>query len=395
VTRAFDIAVVGTGGIAGIHAQAVAGLGGRARIVTAVDTDPDRLATFCDKWSVPRGYADLATMLEKERPDLVDLATPPALHAPQAQACLARGLTVWCEKPPALSLAELDEIAAAERAGGGRFATVFQQRFGSGAATLRGLVGAVSGAGAPTTPAGSSAGQRGGSGGDGLGGAADPRFGEPMTAVCHTLWFRPDDYFAVPWRGSFDVEGGGPTMGHGIHQIDLLLSILGDWRQVVAVATRRARATDTEDLSAALVTMESGAVVTVVNSLISPREVTYLRFDFAHATVELEHLYGYGDENWQVTAKPGHEDDVKAAWAEGPKGRSSGHGSQLAAILDALAAGEPPPVTLADTRPTMELIAAIYASAFTGAPVQRGEIGPESPFYRRMDGGGAPWEVRK
>lgn len=363
MTRTFDIAVVGTGGIAGIHAGDVARLAARARIVAAVDTDPDRLAEFCDTWSVPRRYLDLDAMLERERPDLVDLATPPALHAPQARACLSRGLTVWCEKPPALSLAELDAIAAAERAGGGAFATVFQHRFGSGAQTLRGLVS-----------------------------TADPRFGEPTTAVCHTLWYRGDSYFAVPWRGSFEVEGGGPTMGHGIHQIDLLLSILGGWQQVVAVAARRARPTATEDVSAAVVTMDSGAVVTVVNSLLSPREVSYLRFDFSHATVELEHLYGYSDEHWRVTALPGHEAEVKAAWAEGPKSLPSGHAAQLAAVLDALAAGAPPPVTLADTRPTMELIAATYASAFTGAPVRRGEIGAGSPFYHRMDGNGAPWE---
>jgi len=364
VTRTFDIAVVGTGGIAGIHAGGVAGLGGRVRIVAAVDTDPDRLATFCETWSVPRRYTELDAMLEREQPDLVDLATPPGLHAPQARACLARGLTVWCEKPPALSLAELDGIAAAEQAGGGRFATVFQHRFGSGAQTLRGLVA-----------------------------AGDPRFGEPMTAVCHTLWYRPDDYFAVPWRGSFEVEGGGPTMGHGIHQIDLLLSILGGWQQVVAVAARRARPTATEDLSVAVVTMDSGAVVTIVNSLLSPREVTYLRFDFEHATVELEHLYGYSDEHWRVTATPGREAEVKAAWDEGPKGQASGHAAQLGAVVDALAAGTPPPVTLPDTRPTMELIAASYASAFTGAPVRRGEIGTDSPFYHRMDGNGAPWEA--
>jgi predicted dehydrogenase len=364
VTRTFDIAVVGTGGIAGIHAEAAARLGDRARIVAAVDTDLDRLAAFCEKWSVPRRYTDLDAMLDGERPDLVDLATPPALHAPQARACLAGGLTVWCEKPPALSLAELDGIAAAEQAGGGRFATVFQHRFGSGARTLRGLVG-----------------------------AGDPRFGEPTTAVCHTLWYRDDGYFAVPWRGSFEVEGGGPTMGHGIHQIDLLLSILGDWQQVVAVAARRARPTATEDLSAAVVTMDSGAVVTIVNSLLSPREVSYLRFDFDYATVELEHLYGYSDESWRVTALPGHETEVKAAWAEGPKGRSSGHGAQLAAVFDALSAGAPPPVSLPDARRTMELIAAIYASAFTGGPVRRGEIGADSPFYHRMDGNGAPWEA--
>jgi predicted dehydrogenase len=364
--RTFEIAMVGTGGIASVHADGITRLGGPARIVAAVDTDPDRLAQFCQQWSVPRRYPDLAAMLEHERPDLVDLATPPGLHAPQARACLARGLTVWCEKPPALSLAELDQLAAAEASGGGRFAAVFQHRFGSGAVALRELVA-----------------------------AADPRLGELMTGVCHTLWFRDDSYFTVPWRGTFEVEGGGPTMGHGIHQLDLLLSILGDWRQVVAVAARRARPTRTEDLSAALVTLADGSVVTVVNSLLSPRETTYLRFDFAHATVELEHLYGYGDDNWRVTAAPGHEATVKAAWAEQPKGRASGHGAQLAAIIDALRAGTPPPVTIADARGTMELIAAIYASAFTGAPVSRGQLGPGSPFYHRMDGDGAPWAATK
>jgi predicted dehydrogenase len=358
--RTFDIAVVGTGGIAGFHAESVARLDGRARIIAAVDTDPERLDAFCAKWSVPRRYPDLAAMLGYERPDLVDLATPPAVHSEQAVTCLARGLTVLCEKPPARSLAELDEIAAAEAAGGGRFATVFQHRFGSGGQKLRQL--RVSG-----------------------------RLGASMTAVCDTLWFRPDDYFAVPWRGSWEAEGGGPTMGHGIHQLDLMLSILGEWREVVAVATRRARPTETEDLSAAIVTFESGAVATAVNSLLSPRETSYLRFDFAHATVELEHLYGYDDRNWRVTAVPGHEEQVTAAWAEGPRGQSSGHAAQLAAVFDAIEAGTAPPVALPDARATLELVAACYASAFTREPVARGQLGRDSPFYRRMDGTGAPW----
>jgi hypothetical protein len=39
----------------------------------------------------------------------------------------------------------------------------------------------------------------------------------------------------------------------------------------------------------------------------------------------------------------------------------------------------------------MKLAAGIYASAFTGVPVRRGEIGAHSPFFDRMDGTGAPW----
>lgn len=358
--RAFDLAVVGTGGIARLHAEAAARLDGRARIVAATDVDAGRLAEFGRQWSIPRLYSDLDSLLARERPDLVILCTPPGLHRAQALQCLSRGLNVLCEKPPALSLAELDEIAAAEAAGGAHFATVFQHRFGSGALALRRLVG-------------------------------DERIGPPLTAVCNTLWYRPDEYFAVPWRGRWEVEGGGPTMGHGIHQMDLLLSVLGDWREVVAVTARQARPTATEDLSCAIVTFENGAVATITNSLLSARETSYLRFDFAHATVELEHLYGYQDRDWYVTPAPGHAGTVAAAWADGPSGLGSGHGAQLAAVLNALAAGEPPPVTTRDARATMELIAAIYASSFTGGRITRGQITPDSAFHHRMDGTGAPW----
>lgn len=358
--RPREIAIVGTGGVAQIHAGDIARLADRAQIVAAADPDLARLETFASTWQVPRTYTDLAAMLEKERPDLVDLCTPPALHSAQAKICLERGLTVLCEKPPTLSLAELDDLAAAEAASAGRFAAVFQHRFDSGAQTLRHLV------------------QHG-------------RLGVPTVAVCNTLWYRPDAYFSVPWRGKWEIEGGGPTLGHGIHQMDLMLSILGPWRQVTAVADRRARPTETEDVSAAIVTFDNGAVATVINSVLSPRETSYLRFDFADATVELEHLYGYADADWSVTAVPGREDSVAAALNEGPTGLPSGHAAQLSAVFDAVDAGQAPPASVAEIRPTMELVTAIYASAFTGRPVTAGEIGPGSPFYDRLDGTGAPW----
>jgi predicted dehydrogenase len=358
--RSFDVAIVGAGNIAGHHAQALAALDGRARIVAAVDTDEERLGEFGQRFGVSRLYRSLDELFAGSAPDIVDLCTPPGLHATHAITCLDRGATVVCEKPPALSLAEVDRIAARTEATGPHFATVFQHRFGSGGLALAEL-------------------SRAGS------------LGAPTTAVCHTLWYRPDEYFAAPWRGRWDTEGGGPTMGHGIHQMDLMLAILGPWREVAAVAARQARPTATEDVSGALVTFENGAIASVVNSLVSPRQTTYLRFDFTDATVELTHLYGYADADWTATGAPGHEESVRALWTSQLSGIASGHSAQFTHILDALEAGAPPPVTPADVRLTMELVAAVYASAFTGRPVRRGDIGPGSPFYERMDGTGAPW----
>jgi len=354
--RIYRTAIVGTGGIAGAHARAVRD-SGRGRLVAAVDVDAERARAFAKEWEVPRTFASLGELLSAEEVDLVHICTPPGPHADLASRCLAAGVTALVEKPPVVSLAELDELIAAERGSGAHVATVFQHRFGPGADRLRRM-------------------------------AAAGELGRPLLATCLTQWYRGDEYFAVPWRGSWESEGGGPTMGHGIHQFDLLLSILGPWREVSAVAARQARAVDTEDVSMAMVTFDSGAVASVVNSVLSPRQVTALRFDYAHATVELEHLYGYTDADWRVTAAPGHE-SVAARWAADPAPGSSGHSGQLAAVYGALDAGSPPPVTLADARPTVEFIAALYASAFTGERVRSGEVPPA--FAARMDGTGAPW----
>ncbi|GGU28489.1 Gfo/Idh/MocA family protein [Lentzea flava] len=352
-------AIVGTGAIATSHAEALRAAGDRVELVAVVDVDEQRATAFAQEWNVPRVHPGLATLLDVEELDVVHVCTPPRSHTPLALECLAANVNVLVEKPPAVSLSEIDTLIAAERGSTGRVATVFQHRFGPAAHRLRRLI-------------------------------ADGVLGRSLVAKSDTLWYRDGAYFDVPWRGTWESEGGGPTMGHGIHQFDLMLSVLGPWQEIRAVAARQSRAVQTEDLSMALVTFADGTVASVINSVLSPRETSQLRFDFENATVEVEHLYGYTDAHWTVTSAPGH-DDVVARWNEEQSTVVSSHGCQLAAFLDALDSDETPPVTLADTRTTMEFIAALYASAFTGTVVKAGQIGPDSPFYATMEGIGAPW----
>jgi predicted dehydrogenase len=357
----YRAAIVGTGAIAAAHADALRAHDDRATLAAVIDVDTLRAEAFAAEFAVPTVATDLTGLLADGAIDLVHICTPPAVHAPIALECLRAGAHVLLEKPPALSLAELDTLAAASRESGAHLATVFQHRFGTGAARLRAM-------------------------------AAAGDLGRPLLATCETLWHRDDEYYSVPWRGRWETEGGGPTMGHGIHQFDLLLSVLGPWEQVTAVAARRARPVQTEDVSMALVTFASGAIASVVNSVLSVRQVSELRFDYDHATIELSHLYGYTDADWTLTPAPGRE-DLAARWAEeSTKTDRTDHVPQLTAVLDALDAGVPPPVTLADTRQTMEFVAALYASAFTRQPIRRGQIGPDHPFATSMNGTGAPWE---
>jgi predicted dehydrogenase len=373
------VAIAGTGVVAGAcHLPALRAEADRVAVVAAMDVDTDRVRAFCAEHEIPVAYTDLDRMLAEMRPDLVHICTPPHAHAEQIAACLAAGAWVLCEKPACLSLAEYDTITAAERQaaggtespasgrpGGPYAAVVCQHRFGSGARHLRGLI-------------------------------ETGELGRPLVAQCVTAWYRDHEYFDSPWRGRWDTEGGGTTATLGVHQMDLMLSLLGDWEEVRAMAGRLDRRVEYEDVSMAMVRFASGAMASVVNSVLSPRQESYLRFDFTNASVELRHLYGYRNANWTYTPAPHIAWDVAgrarvAAWRSPVVDIESSHAAQLGPLLDAYERGERPAGSGDDGRRVLEFVAALYKSAFTGRPVRRAEILPDDPSYHRPHGDAAGW----
>ena len=113
-TRQIAVMGLGEAGL-GIHLPALAGL----RDVTVIgvcDPDPGRREAARQRWRVPA--LETAEELLSLGPELVVVATPPALHAAHVHACLQAGAHVVCEKPLAGSLAEVDGIAEAARRAG-------------------------------------------------------------------------------------------------------------------------------------------------------------------------------------------------------------------------------------------------------------------------------------
>jgi predicted dehydrogenase len=348
-------ALVGAGGIAGSHVQAIGAHADRVRLAAAMDVDATRLAEFCAKHGIPSSYTDLAAMLDAERPDLVCIATPPFLHAEQAIQSLDAGAWVWCEKPLCSGLADLDRIEEAERRSGRFCSSVVQWRFGSAGRHVKRLID-------------------------------EGALGRPLVGLCQTTWFRDAAYYRVPWRGRWSTEVGGATMGQGIHAIDLFRWLLGDWEEVVAMAGTLDREIEVEDASMATVRFASGALGNLVTSVLCPRQETYLRLDLQRATVECRGLYGYDNANWTYTAAPGVEDTQPAGWASVDGELPSGHAAQLRVLLDHLERGERPPASIPDVRPTFELLSALYRSAATAQAVRRGEIVPGDPYYEHVAG---------
>jgi predicted dehydrogenase len=350
--------LVGTGGIGEAHVRAVEATAGRARLVAAVDIDAARVNAFCERHHIPGAYTDFATALQAEKPGLVLIAAPPGLHTCMSIASMEAGAYVLCEKPLCGSLEELDAIEAAAARTGRQTACVFQMRFASSTTHVRRL-------------------------------AASGILGRCLVACCNTLWYRDTAYYAVPWRGRWKTDFGGPTVGHGIHAMDQLLLLLGDWVEVRAMAGTLGRAIETEDVSMALVRFAGGAHASIVNSVISPRQESHLRLDFEHATIELTHLYSFGREHWKMTPAAAHEgDSLEQAWQAFPMPDAPcSHGLQLAEFLRDIAEGRAHPTSGAGARNTIELLTAIYKSALTGQPVTRGSILPGDPFYASLHGG--------
>jgi predicted dehydrogenase len=356
MSKTYRAVLVGTGAICDAHLQAVENVSDRVELVAAVDLDTAKLKAFCERANVPLSFTDYDEMLNEVGPDIVLIATPPSTHTDMSIKAMEKGAWVLCEKPLCGSLAELDLIHEAENLTGCYTACVFQMRFASSNLHLKRL-------------------------------AKNGQLGKPLVGVCNTLWYRDEAYYAVPWRGKWATELGGPTMGLGIHAMDHFLDLFGDWEEVRAMAGTLDRDIEVEDISMALVRFKNGAFGSIVNSALSPRQDTYLRLDFQRGTAELNHLYGYTRDNWKLTlAPPAQDDALQQAWQSFPPDVGSTHGAQLRAFVQNMDRSERPHTSGSEARRTIELLTAIYKSAFTERPVRKGEIMEGDPFYQKISG---------
>jgi len=295
---------------------------------------------------------DLDALLADDTLDLIDVCLPPHLHAPLATRVLEAGKHVVCEKPLATSPAEADALLAVAARTGRRLCPVFQYRFGPAVSQLAALR------------------------------AADLT-GTAYAASLETHWDRRADYYAIDWRGTWAGENGGAVLGHAIHNHDLLTTILGPVASVSAFVATRVNAIEVEDCAAISFRMASGAVATSSITLGAATDTTRLRVSFERLTLESGTApYAPADDTWTFTARDAVDqarvDAVVAA--VGPI--RSGFAGLLETLADALESGEDgAAVTAEDGRRSIELVAAIYASARAGRAVTL-PLSPTLDIYR-------------
>lgn len=127
----YRTAIIACGVIARVHARGWLGVKNTpTRIGALADTHPDARREFGEFFEVPEEnrYADYREMLDKERPDFVDICSWHQMHAEMVIAAAARQpKAIICQKPMAVDLGEADEMLTACRRNGVKLLIAFQR----------------------------------------------------------------------------------------------------------------------------------------------------------------------------------------------------------------------------------------------------------------------------
>lgn len=184
----------------------------RCSLSAVVDPSPAAQA-LAERAGVP-WYASLDDLLARDRPDGVVLATPNALHVPQALQCIAAGLPVLLEKPIATTVAEGHLLVEAVAKTGARVLIGHHRAHSPIMANARQVV-------------------------------ASGQLGRLVSVMGSATFYKPDSYFAEsPWRSEI---GGGPILLNMIHEVHNLRMLCGDITAVQAFKSHATRGFPVED----------------------------------------------------------------------------------------------------------------------------------------------------
>jgi myo-inositol 2-dehydrogenase/D-chiro-inositol 1-dehydrogenase len=129
----FKIAVIGCGGIAmGCHGPAYARYAQTHPNVTLAaccDLDDQKAAQFQAQFGFAHRYSDFQEMLNREQPDAVCLNVPPPATREIGCMILEEGYPLLTEKPPGLTVEDIDALLSAAQRSGAPDMAAFNRRF--------------------------------------------------------------------------------------------------------------------------------------------------------------------------------------------------------------------------------------------------------------------------
>jgi len=220
------VGLIGTGAIANKHALAYRNIG--FELVACSNKTESRGREFAERWSA-EFVPNTGDLCRYPGLDFVDVCTFPDSHLEPVEICASIGRPVQLQKPIATNLTEARRMIDVARKAGIKLCVMSQHRFDDATLFLKRAL-----------PAG--------------------RLGKLLQADAYVKWFRSDEYYSRPIKGSWHTEGGGALINQAIHQVDILLHLMGPVTQVSGVWQLGARhKIESEDVVNGLLSYQSGA----------------------------------------------------------------------------------------------------------------------------------------
>jgi UDP-N-acetyl-2-amino-2-deoxyglucuronate dehydrogenase len=348
-TGTYGCALVGCGLIAQFHAKAIAEVP-NARVAALVSRHPDNARKLAAAVGLDcPHFTDLADALKLPDVDVVIVTTPSGAHLEPAVAAARAGKHVVVEKPLEITVERCDRIIAACDQNGVQLCTIFPSRFGDANRALKQAV-------------------------------ESGRFGRLTLGETTCKWWRPQSYYDEGgWKGTLALDGGGALMNQAIHNVDLLLWMMGDVTHVSGfTATLAHERIEVEDTAVACLRFAHGALgVIQATTSVHPGlpKTIAVHGDRGSVVIEQDDLL-----MWKFAEETAADEALRRQFAQktGASGGSSnpaaishqGHARQLTDFVEAIRKGGRPLVDGREGRKAVAVIGAIYRSAATGQTVE-------------------------
>jgi UDP-N-acetyl-2-amino-2-deoxyglucuronate dehydrogenase len=342
--------IIGCGMIARFHARALQEIPA-ARIAALVSRNVSNAQKLLDETGTPPCpvFNSIDEALRAPGVDAVIITTPSGAHLEPAVAAAAAGKHVVVEKPLEITGERCQKIIDACDRHGVKLCTIFPSRFADANVTLKAAV---------------------------TGG----KFGRLTLSETTCKWWRTQQYYDEGgWKGTLALDGGGALMNQAIHNVDLLLWLMGDATHVSGfTATLAHERIEVEDTAVAVLRFRNGALgVIQATTSVHPGypKTIAVHGDKGSAVIEQEDVV-----RWDFTPETDEDRRVKQRFAQkvgasggaaDPKAIShEGHRRQLADFIQAVQTNGIPAVDGREGKKAVDLICAIYEANRTGRVVQ-------------------------
>jgi len=333
--KKLGFALIGCGFIGELHAEVIASMP-NAKLVAVCNRSSERGELLAKRYNC-KYYEDYNDAINDPNVEAVSICLPSGTHHEATLAAARAGKHVMCEKPIDIEVSRAQEMVDVCRENNVRFGVIMQHRFDKPMILLRKAIS------------------------NGL-------LGDLLWGCSRTIWYRDDKYFANPWRGTWQYDGGGALINQSVHYIDLLLSVFGDVKSLSGKCRKLLhKQIETEDVGVANIEFKNGTIGTIEGTTVAyPGLYAELNVFGSKGTVCIRNdnllFYRFKDgENPEFEALL---NPIKAnVLNQSPAIESDSHARQYEDFIDAVLTGREPIVTGEDALKSLQVIKAIYTSS--------------------------------